>query len=359
MIISRQIGFWLGALFALVLFFWYLQDILLPFIAGFVLAYFLDPVADRLEKFGLPRVAATAVILLSALIALVATAVLVVPVFADTVVKLAGNIPTIMQQLATSANDLAPQSLKDLLKDSGADIQGKITGFAGTAALWLVGQFSTVLSGGRALINAMSIIIITPIVAFYLLADWDHLVAQVDVWLPRDHANDVRAIARDVDQSMAGYIRGQGTVCIILALFYAFGLYLVGLKSGVAIGLATGLLTFIPYVGALLGGVTAIGVGLLQFWPNNEVQIFGVLGVFAVGQFLEGNFLAPKLVGGSIGLHPVWMMFALLAFSYIFGIMGLLLAVPMAATTAVFVRHGLARYLSSKLYHGTAEAGHD
>ena len=359
MTMSKQIGFWLAALVLFILFLWYLQDIILPFVAGFVLAYFLDPVADRLEKMGLPRILATAAILLAFLIVLVATAILVVPVFADTVVKLAADVPALMKQLAASANELAPQSLKDYLNDSGTDIQGKITGFAGTATLWLVGQFSTLLSGGRALINTASIVIITPIVAFYLLADWDRLVAQVDAWLPRDHVEDVRAIARDVDQSMAGYIRGQGLVCIILALFYALGLYLVGLKSGVSIGLATGLMTFIPYVGALLGGATAIGVGLLQFWPNNEVQIFAVLGVFAVGQFLEGNFLSPKLVGGSIGLHPVWLMFALFAFSYIFGIMGLLLAVPMAATTAVFVRHGIARYLRSKLYTGGAEAEHD
>ncbi len=359
MTISKQIGFWLAALVLFILFLWYLQDIILPFVAGFVLAYFLDPVADRLEKMGLPRIAATAVILLAFLFVLVATAILVVPVFADTVVKLGANVPALMKQLAVTANDLAPQTLKDYLNDSGADIQGKVTGFAGTATLWLVGQFSTLLSGGRALINTASIMVITPIVAFYLLADWDHLVAQIDAWLPRDHVEDVRAIARDVDQSMAGYIRGQGLVCIILALFYALGLYLVGLKSGIVIGMATGLMTFIPYIGALLGGATAIGVGLLQFWPNNEVQIFAVIGVFVVGQFIEGNFLSPKLVGGSIGLHPVWLMFALFAFSYIFGIMGLLLAVPMAATTAVFVRHGLARYLRSKLYTGVAKAKHD
>ncbi len=355
MTIQRQIGFWLAALAGLILFLWYLQDILLPFIAGFVLAYFLDPVADRLEKLGLPRLAATGVILLSALLAVVALALLVVPVFADTLVKLAVNIPALMQQLATAANDLAPQSVKDMMNEGGTDIQGKLTSFAGSAALWLASKLSTVWSGGKALINAASLMIITPIVAFYLLADWDHLVARIDHWLPRDYAGKVRTIARDVDQSMAGYIRGQGTVCIILGVFYALGLYLVGLKSGIAIGLMTGLITFIPYVGALLGGATAIGVGLLQFWPH-EAQIFAVIAVFAVGQFLEGNFLSPKLVGGSIGLHPVWMMFALFAFSYIFGMMGLLLAVPLAATTAVFVRHGLDHYLQSKLYIGQAEA---
>ena len=193
--------------------------------------------------------------------------------------------------------------------------------------------------------------VITPIVAFYLLADWDHLVAKVDSWLPRDHVEELRAIARDIDSAMAGFIRGQGTVCLLLGIFYATGLSLVGLKSGLAIGFAAGLLSFIPYVGALIGGLMAIGVGLVQFWPN-ETQVLLVVAVFIIGQVVEGNFLSPKLVGGSIGLHPVWMMFSLLAFSYVFGFLGLLLAVPMAAATGVFVRYGLQRYLNSKFFTG-------
>jgi predicted PurR-regulated permease PerM len=197
----------------------------------------------------------------------------------------------------------------------------------------------------------LSIMIITPIVAFYLLADWDHIVAKVDSWLPRDHLDEVRGIARDIDTAMAGFIRGQGTVCLLLGIFYAIGLSLVGLKSGLAIGFAAGMLSFIPYVGALIGGIMAIGVGLVQFWPN-EAHVLLIVAVFAAGQFIEGNFLSPRLVGGSIGLHPVWMMFALLAFSYVFGFLGLLLAVPMAAATGVFVRYALDRYLKSKLYTG-------
>jgi predicted PurR-regulated permease PerM len=143
-------------------------------------------------------------------------------------------------------------------------------------------------------------------------------------------------------------------VCFLLGVFYAIGLSFVGLKSGLAIGFAAGMLSFIPYVGALIGGIMAIGVGLVQFWPN-ETQVLLIVGVFLAGQFLEGNFLSPRLVGGSIGLHPVWMMFALLAFSYVFGFLGLLLAVPMAAATGVFVRYALSRYLRSKLYTGVPQ----
>lgn len=331
-----------------------LQTILLPFIAGFVLAYFLDPVADRLERLGLPRIAATAIILIVAILMVVLAAILVVPVLVDQSAKLAAQVPTLVKAVIDIFNAWAPQQLKDMLASSGTDFTSQIGDYAGKAAGWMASILSTLWSGGWTLVNIFSLIIITPIVAFYLLADWDHMVARVDGWLPRDHVEEIRDIARDIDRAMAGFIRGQGTLCLILGTFYAVALSLVGLKSGLAIGFAAGMLSFIPYVGALIGGVMAIGVGLVQFWPN-ELQLLAVVAVFAIGQFIEGNFLSPRLVGGSIGLHPVWMMFALLAFSYVFGFVGLLLAVPMAATTGVFVRYGLKRYLNSKLYKGAGD----
>jgi predicted PurR-regulated permease PerM len=351
MTLQKQVSFWIGALVVLILVLWTLQAILLPFIAGFVLAYFLDPVADRLERLGLPRIAATALILLAAILMFVFIGLMIVPVAVDQFVKLAGELPNLIKTLTDRANALAPQSLKDMLANSGTDLQGQASTIAGKAASWIAAFMSSLWSGGMALVNVMSILIITPIVAFYLLADWDHIVAKIDSWLPRDHLEDVRGIARDIDKAMAGFIRGQGTVCLLLGIFYAIGLSLVGLKSGLAIGFAAGMLSFIPYVGALIGGTMAIGVGLVQFWPN-ESQVLLIVAVFFAGQFLEGNFLSPRLVGGSIGLHPVWMMFALLAFSYVFGFLGLLLAVPMAAATGVFVRYALNRYLNSKLYTG-------
>ncbi|MEO6608647.1 MAG: AI-2E family transporter [Aestuariivirga sp.] len=354
MTFQKQAGFWVAALLAVIFVLWLLQTILLPFIAGFVLAYFLDPVADRLEKLGLPRIAATAVILLVAILLVTLAAVMVVPVVIDQSVKLAAEVPTLVHALIEKFNAWAPQQLKDMLANSGTDIQSQIGDYAGKAALWITALLASLWSGGWTLVNILSLLVITPIVAFYLLADWDHIVAKVDDWLPRDHQEEIRSIARDIDRAMAGFIRGQGTVCLILGTFYAVGLSLVGLKSGLAIGFAAGLLSFIPYVGALIGGIMAIGVGLVQFWPN-EVQLLAVIAVFGVGQFLEGNFLSPRLVGGSIGLHPVWMMFALLAFSYVFGFLGLLLAVPLAAATGVFVRYGLNRYLNSKLYKGVGD----
>jgi predicted PurR-regulated permease PerM len=163
----------------------------------------------------------------------------------------------------------------------------------------------------------------------------------------------VRHLGREINTAMAGFIRGQGTVCLVLGLFYAVGLSLTGLKFGLVIGLFAGALTFIPYAGALIGGLLAIGLALVQFWP--DFWSIGIVAViFAVGQFLEGNFLSPKLVGQSVGLHPVWLMFALFAFGYAFGFVGLLLAVPLAAAAGVLARFGLQQYLTSRLYLGRA-----
>jgi predicted PurR-regulated permease PerM len=289
--------------------------------------------------------------LLLAILVLVLVLILVLPVLGDQIVKFAADLPGLLQTLATRFNEAAPQWLKDMIAKSGTDIQGQVTALAGRAAGWIVTLLTSVWSGGMALVNLLSLLVVTPIVAFYLLADWDPIVAKVDGWLPRDHAETVRAIARDIDAAMAGFIRGQGTVCLLLGAFYAIALTLAGLKFGLAIGLGAGLLTFIPYVGAIVGGVLAVGVALVQFWPDFG-SILVIVAIFAVGQFIEGNFLSPKLVGKSVGLHPVWLMFALFAFGYVFGFVGLLLAVPLAAAAGVLVRFALAQYLASKLYLG-------
>lgn len=351
MILQKQVTFWVIAFLILILVLWLLSPILLPFIAGLVLAYFLDPVADALERLGLPRLVATAAILLLSILLLVFIGLLIVPILGDQIVKFAGDLPSLMQSLLARFNDVAPQWIKDAIAKSGTDIQGSISDIAGKAAGWTATLLASIWSGGMALVNVLSLMVVTPIVAFYLLADWDHLVAKVDGWLPRDHAASIRSIFTDIDSALAGFIRGQGTVCLLLGMYYALALTIAGLKFGLVIGLAAGLMSFIPFVGVLVGGLVAIGVGLVQFWPD-FTSILIVVGIFAVGQFIEGNFLSPKLVGSSIGLHPVWLMFALFAFGYVFGFVGLLLAVPMAAAAGVLVRFALNQYLASKLYRG-------
>jgi predicted PurR-regulated permease PerM len=348
---QKQVSIWIGALVVSILTLWYLQEILLPFVAGFVLAYFLDPVADWLERIGLPRVVATVLILLVALLLLVFVALMIVPILTDQALKLANDLPDLVRALVARLNEVAPPFVKDYLAKSGASVEGSASDIASRATGWLATIVASVWSGGMAFVNLMSLLVVTPIVAFYLLADWDHIVARIDSLLPRDHADEIRDIARGIDAAMAGFIRGQGTVCLLLGVLYAVALSFAGLRFGLAIGLGAGLLSFIPFVGAILGGVLAIGVALVQFWPDAS-SILIILAIFAAGQFIEGNFLSPKLVGGSIGLHPVWLMFALFAFGYVFGFAGLLLAVPLAAAAGVLVRHFIGRYQRSKLYKG-------
>ncbi len=354
MTLQRQMSIWAIALVALVLFLWLLSPILLPFIAGLVLAYFLDPVADALERAGLPRIVATALILTLSIVGLSVVLLLLIPVLGDQIIKFAGNLPSYMRSLVSLFNDLAPAWIKDALVRSGTDIQSSVSGLAGSAAAWLATVLASLWSGGLAQVNIISLLVVTPIVAFYLLNDWDRMVARVDSWLPREHVVTIRKLCGEIDAALAGFIRGQGTVCLVLGVLYAVALSAVGLNFGLLIGLAAGFLSFIPFVGSIFGGVMAIGVALVQFWPD-WMSVLSVAIIFAAGQFIEGNILSPRLVGERIGLHPVWLMFALLAFAYVFGFVGLLLAVPLAAAAGVLIRFALRRYLGSRLYLGVAD----
>ena len=351
MTLQKQISFWLVSLFALIVSLWLLREILLPFLAGLILAYFLDPVADWFEEKGVPRLVATLIILGTSILAFGVLLLLLVPVLGDQISNFITNLPANIKTLNTMFNDLAPQWLKQALASQTSEISGNAGELTTKVAGWAGTVLTSVLSGGIALVNVISLLVITPIVAFYMLNDWDRMVAIVDGWLPRDQVQQIRGLATDIDAAMAGFIRGQGTVCMILGVFYAITLIGVGLKFGLLIGLAAGFLSFIPYVGSIVGGALAIGMALIQFWPDWTLILI-VAAIFAAGQFMEGNFLSPKLVGGRIGLHPVWLMFALFAFGYLFGFVGLLLAVPMAAAVGVLTRFALSQYLASKFYLG-------
>ncbi|GAB5463511.1 MAG: AI-2E family transporter [Hoeflea alexandrii] len=349
--LRRQIFFWLLAFAVVVAFLMVFRSILLPFIAGMALAYFLDPVADWFERRGFSRLMATFAILI-AFIALFAIALIVlIPILVTQAADLGGKIPgyiTQLQSLLTSETTLLPgwiSSQLDQIRDSFAALLKEGAGLVGTI-------FQQIWNSGMALLDIAALFVVTPVVAFYLLLDWDNMVEKVDGWIPRDHVDTVRELAKQVDATIAGFVRGQGSVCIILGLIYAVGLSLVGLNFGLLIGLFAGLISFIPYVGSMVGLVLAVVVAIVQFWPD-FIMIGAVIAVFALGQFFEGNILQPRLVGKSVGLHPVWLMFALFAFGALFGFVGMLIAVPAAASVGVLVRFAISRYLDSDLYHGT------
>jgi predicted PurR-regulated permease PerM len=209
----------------------------------------------------------------------------------------------------------------------------------------------TALTSALSIISAVVFIVVVPVVAFYLLLDWDNMVARIDNLVPRDHAGVVRQLAGEIDQVLAAFVRGQLTVCLVLGSYYAVALMLAGLQFGLVVGAIAGAITFIPYVGALVGGILAIGLALFQFW-GDWLSIGIVAAIFALGQFLEGNVLTPKMVGQSVGLHPVWLLLALSAFGTLFGFVGMLVAVPIAASMGVLTRFAVGQYQRSLLYRG-------
>ncbi|WP_374628186.1 AI-2E family transporter [Pannonibacter indicus] len=352
MTLRRQVQFWLLSLLAFILFMMVFSAVLLPFVAGMALAYLLDPVADWFERRGFSRLAATLMILLLFVILLIVVLVLLVPVLGNQMLGFVDRLPSLVRSL----QDLLTEQLGDrLTRFSGLkveDMQSSLGDIMGKAASWIGGVLKSVWSGGQALMSILSLFVVTPVVAFYMLLDWDNMIERIDSWLPRQHAETIRELAREMDNAVAGFVRGQVSVCLLLGLFYAVSLVMLGLNFGLLIGIGAGLVSFIPFVGAALGFIASMSVALVQFWPDWH-WIAAVAAVFAVGQFLEGNILQPKLVGSSVGLHPVWLMFALFAFGYLFGFVGMLVAVPAAAMVGVLARFALRQYLASALYKGT------
>jgi predicted PurR-regulated permease PerM len=347
---QRQIVFWLAALALIILLLWLLADILLPFVAGLAIAYLLKPLTDRLERAGVNRLAAALVIITVVVLTIVVLILLVAPVLGGQLWSFIDNIPRYVTKLQSLLSDPSRPWVQKLV-GAGLNTDKGVSDLVTQGAGWLTAFLKSLWSGGRALVSLFSLVVVTPVVAFYLLYDWHTMIRVVDSWVPLRQRDTVRGLAREIDAAIAGFVRGQSAVCLILGTFYAIALTLTGLNFGLLIGLLSGVITFIPYVGSMTGLILALGVAVAQFWPDYS-SIVMVLGIFLVGQFLEGNVLSPKLVGESVGLHPVWLIFALLVFGYLFGFVGLLVAVPLAATIGVLARFALRRYLESSLYTG-------
>ena len=354
MTFERQVVFWLALFLLLVLLLWLLSEILLPFIAGAAIAYLLTPVTDRMERLGVNRLAAALLIITVVVMAIVLVILLVAPILGGQLSSFIDNIPGYVTRLQSLLSDPSRPWLQKIL-GAGFSADKSIGDLVTQGVGWLTAFLKSLWSGGRALVSLFSLVVVTPVVAFYLIYDWHRMIRTADNWIPVHQRDTVRRLAREVDAAISGFVRGQSAVCLILGSFYSVALTLSGLNFGLLIGLISGIITFIPYVGSMTGLILALGVAVAQFWPEYGSILF-VLGIFLVGQFVEGNLLAPKLVGESVGLHPLWLIFALLAFGYLFGFVGLLVAVPLAATIGVLVRFALQRYRESALYTGEPTA---
>ena len=347
--VRDQVRYWGVATAVLVLALWFLGDVLLPFVLGGAIAYFLDPVADRLERLGLSRTAATATIAVFGVLAFVIMALLVIPTLIQQALQLFNIAPTLVRNLQTFLTDHFPSLL-----DNGSAVRKTLTSLGEVVQSRGGELLNSILSSAMTVLNIVVLIVVVPVVSIYMLLDWDRMVARIDGLLPRDHAPVIRRLASEIDKTLASFIRGMGTVCLILGAYYAIALMLVGLQFGLVVGFVAGLITFIPYLGALIGGALAIGLGLFQFW-GDWVSLGLVAGIFVLGQVIEGNILTPRLVGGSVGLHPVWLIFALSVFGTLFGFVGMLVAVPVAAALGVLTRFGVEQYTDSRLYRGLSD----
>ncbi|SEN30695.1 Predicted PurR-regulated permease PerM [Loktanella fryxellensis] len=345
----QQTVYWGIATAVFLLLLYGLGNVIMPFLLGGAIAYVLDPVADRLQRLGLSRALSVAIIALVALLIFVLLVLLVIPTLISQASQLIATAPALLDQLQEWLTARFPDIL-----DEGSTIRTQLDNI-GTMIQSRGGEvLNTLLSSALGLVNVAVLLVIVPVVAIYLLLDWDRMTGRIDALLPRDHVHTIRDLSRQIDQTLASFIRGQGLVCLILGVYYAAGMALIGLNFGLVVGAVAGALTFIPYVGAIVGGGLAIGLALFQFW-GDWPWIIAVYAIFQSGQFVEGNILTPKLVGDSVGLHPVWLLFALSVFGSLFGFVGLLVAVPVAAIIGVLMRFALDRYRASPLYRGTID----
>ena len=360
--IGWQVGFWIGALVIAAFLFWLFSAVLLPFIAAIVLGYLLDPLVNKLEKVGVGRAVATTIMLLGSFLVVILVITLFVPMLIRQVAAFIKALPELVdraQSLATAASDQVTHGwVSKVLEKFGlgdnnvSDLKNYASDFVNKGSAWAVTFANGLLSRGAALLDLLSLIVIAPVVGFYMLLDWRKMVHTIDGLVPPRDRDTVRSIAHEIDLALAGFLRGQSLVCLFLAAWYGIGLTLIGLNFGLLIGIIGGVLSFVPYVGSLVVLVLAVLIAIVQGWPSWHLPA-EALGIVLVGQFLEGNVLSPKLVGDKVGLHPVWIIFALLGFGSVFGFIGLIVAVPVASAIGVLLRFATKRYRESQIYLGT------
>lgn len=348
--------FWLAVLGGFLLLLWLLRPILLPFLLGMALGYFLDPVVGRLERQGLSRTLAAGLIIIGAVALGTLGLVLVTPIVATQVAELASRLPGAVSAAYATVKPYVARAAASMQTTSAGDLTTPLVDAVRSVIGGATGLLGDVVARGLAVVNLLSLLAITPLVAFYLLRDWPRIVAEVDGWLPRPQAETIRQQLREIDRVLAGFARGSFVVCLVLAVFYGVALSIVGLDFGLVIGLTAGAVSFVPYLGFAIGLVSSIGVALYQFWPD-WFRVVVVLGIFLGGQLATDYWLTPRLVGTQVGLHPLWVIFAVFAGGALFGFVGMLVAVPACAAIGVLARFAIAQYKASALYLGTTTPG--
>lgn len=349
---DSQWRFWLIVLAVFVAVVWLLKAMLLPFIIGMLVAYFLNPLVDKLSQHNVPRWLSSLTVLGGFVLLAALILVLILPILQHQIGALITSIPEYLERLRTHympwvedwLSRFEPEDVEKLRNAAGQSV--------GNAAGWVGNLFKNIISTSFALLDIMALMIVTPVVAFYMLYDWPKITASIDSLFPQRYYEVIHAQLSEIDSTLSGFLRGQAIVCLILGCYYSLGLTLAGLKYGAVIGIVAGVLTFIPYVGTGFGWISSLFLGMAQF-DNDWTRIAPIIGVFIVGHILETYVLTPRFVGHRVNLHPVWILFALLAGAHLMGFTGVLLAVPVAAVSGVLIRFGIRQYRSSAVYKDT------
>ena len=338
----------LGILLAIIFSLSIISNILMPFTVGIIIAYFLDPAADKLENKGFSRTVATLIILTLFIFIISLFIAIIGPILYQQTLSLLSQLPTYIN----SFNSFITPYIENLYKEFGYE-----EGYKSSSILQEISEYMIIFSKNIALnlwqssiafINLFSLVFITPVVSFYLLKDWDLMISNINKLLPLKYKKEIRGQFRMIDRTLSSYIRGQTNVCLILGIFYAISLSLAGLNYGFLIGFLTGIFSFIPYFGVFIGMATGVTIAMFQFETYPPVIL--ISSIFLIGQFIEGNFITPKLVGNKIGIHPVLIIFSLLTGGTLFGFIGILFAIPAIAILGVLTRFFIKKYKRSNLF---------
>src|SRR6266567_1515179 len=345
---AYRLLFWLGLLLVVVVALGLVQAILMPFATGFAIAYVLAPGVTSLERRGVRRNLASLCVLALFLLGLASILVILVPLIQGQIVQLITRVPNLVRALQDQLGQLILLLQEHLPAEDVSKVRDLLSAKLAEALTWLAGLVQGMITSSLAILNILSLVVVTPIVTFFLLRDWERMVAQIDSYLPRQSLETVRGQARLVSDTLVGFVHGQALICLILAIYYGIALTIAGLASGIALGLLIGVLGIIPILGVTTGFILSVGLAASQYGTFSA--ILTVVGIFLVGQLTEANILTPKLLGDRIHLHPVWVIFALLAGGTLYGFVGVLVAVPAAAVIGVLARFALSVYRRSSLY---------
>jgi len=341
--------FWASSLLLLGLFFWLFSAVLTPFVLGITIAYLLDPLVRRLESLKIGRTAAAVLLLTAFFLSVSLLLLLLIPPLYRELSQLADQAPGYLQALADRLQPYLDSVEQELQEGALSErVRQAVGSNMGDALNLGTGLLAGLMSGGRAIVGFLSLLVVTPLVAFFMMREWDSLVKKVDGLIPRHNYDEIRDLLTKIDRKISGFVRGQLLVALSLGLVYAVALSIAGLNFSVLLGLGAGLLSVIPLFGSTVGLLASVAVAWFQTSELSYVAIIGV--IFIVGQFLEGNVITPKLLGGSVGMHPLWILFSIMAGASLFGILGMMIAVPVAASVGVLINFALERYQASGYY---------